>query len=124
MQCDQIRSYLADYRTGELPSYKSAWVAQHLAGCAECHANLHRAPEGRSEADTPVPVAAAADPALFKRGEVSVAVQRPVPAWLQVALILVLVGLAGVSAWLIAARPHIQTERHVNIWSLGESARL
>lgn len=127
MQCDQIRTYLADYRTGNLPSYKSAWVAQHLAGCAECQTQLHQAPESAGPAEPSaeaVPTAAAVDPALFKRGEVSVAIQRPVPAWLQVAIILVLVGLAGVSAWLIAARPHLQPERHVNIWSLGVRARL
>lgn len=145
MQCEQIRPLLSDYRSGILPSYKVAWVAQHLAACGECQGELRSG--GRSAvpevpAAEPVPVAASLDPAVLGRGESSEAIQRPVPGWVQLTLILVLVSLAGVSAWLIVARQHTQPQRQrltgtfrqipsgygelsaeksnvVNIWSLG-----
>jgi hypothetical protein len=36
MQCEQVRLWVNDYAAGTLPSYKAAWVAQHIAGCEEC----------------------------------------------------------------------------------------
>lgn len=108
MQCTQIRPILGEYASGLLPSYKVAWVAQHLAGCQECQALL-ASQRGKARAPE-VPAAApqactqeAPEPALIRRGETSVAIQRPVPAWFRVAAILVIAAAAAAGAWLWTA---------------------
>lgn len=90
MDCEQIRQYLAEYAAGGLPGFKSAWVAQHLAGCAECR---HLA--GALEE---APVAPTTEVFPPGPGPESVAVQRPVPGWVRrisaTAVLLLLTGLA------------------------------
>lgn len=61
MHCEQIRPLLREYTTGQLPSYKAAWTAQHLAGCPECRERLAQEKGRRAEPEFPVPVAAAAE---------------------------------------------------------------
>ena len=108
MQCSQIQPLLGGYASGSLPAYKAAWVAQHLAGCAECQAL--RAAGNRTEGQRPAAAAAAPqactqeapEPALIRRGETSVAIQRPVPAWFRLVAVLVLAAAAAGCVWLWA----------------------
>jgi anti-sigma factor RsiW len=123
MQCHQIQPLLCEYASGSLPAYKSAWVAQHLAACGDCQVQAERArhqhrlaaPEaaaasaGRPAGATPPP------PALLRRGEVSVAIQRPVPAWLRLTAVLLLAAVAAGAAWVLVARARapVQPIRYV-----------
>lgn len=104
MQCHQIRPYLRDYRSGGLPSFKAAWVAQHLAGCAECRSYqgeserregaAHSAHLGRA------PVAVAAEPFLVRRAG-SGAIRRPVPRRVRRAIAMAVLLLTLGMLWLL-----------------------
>lgn len=101
MQCDQIRQYLTPYVDGSLPGYKAAWVVQHLAGCSACAATV--AAERRRTEGYPPPMAAAAEPCAQQRNTEFEAVQRPVPAGLQVAAAVLLLAAAGGVFWLLVS---------------------
>jgi anti-sigma factor RsiW len=101
MQCDQIRQYLTAYVDGTLPGYKTAWVIQHLAGCQVCAAAA--AAERRRAADHPLPMAAAAEPRVRPQETNFEAVQRPVPAGVQVAAAVLLIAAAGGAFWLLVS---------------------
>jgi anti-sigma factor RsiW len=101
MQCDQIRQYLTAYVDGTLPGYKTAWVIQHLAGCQACAAAV--AAERRGAEDHPVPMAAAVEPEARRQETDSEAVQRPVPAGVQVAAAVLLIAAAGGAFWLLVS---------------------
>ncbi|HYF77451.1 MAG TPA: zf-HC2 domain-containing protein [Symbiobacteriaceae bacterium] len=101
MQCDQIRQYLTAYVDGTLPGYKTAWVIQHLAGCQACAAAV--AAERRAAEDHPVPMAAAVEPEARRQETNSEAVQRPVPAGVQVAAAVLLIAAAGGAFWLLVS---------------------
>lgn len=53
MDCGQIKGFLLQHDACELPPFKAAWVAQHLAGCPACAAV--------AKAVAPAPVAVAAE---------------------------------------------------------------
>ncbi|HLN64716.1 MAG TPA: zf-HC2 domain-containing protein [Symbiobacteriaceae bacterium] len=108
MHCSQIEPLLIGYASGSLPAYKAAWVAQHLAGCEACQVLL--AAERRKASLPGLPAAApqactqeAPAPALIRRGETSVAIQRPVPAWFRLMAVVVLAAAAAGCVWLWAA---------------------
>lgn len=84
MDCEQIRPFLRAYVHRDLPTFKIAWVAQHLVGCEMCRTTVQEL--------HPAPVATAAE----TPGSVSVAVQRRVPPWVKP------VGVAGAVLLLLA----------------------
>ncbi len=133
MQCEQIRKYLAEYVAGELPGYKKAWVAQHLAGCDACRAEAEGERQSRSrwkEQEGVVPVAVTAEPQPWARatraprgypgrgtggrvrrpagsrdpgGAMSGALQRPVPRRVRWLGALLLLALTAGGAWVVWA---------------------
>lgn len=92
LHCDQVRSYLSAYRERRLPTYRAAWIAQHLAGCPVCMKALLQVPAS-AEAHPEGTVTSA--PGAAQQDEV---IQRPVPRWYKVAL-LVCVGLLALLLW-------------------------
>lgn len=103
MQCDQIRQYLTPYVEGSLPGYKVAWVVQHLAGCPACAAAVAGQRSSHRPEGNPLPVAAAVEPRHAPADNHFEAVQRPVPAGLQVAAVVLMLAAAGGAVWLLVS---------------------
>lgn len=109
VQCEQIQGYLADYASGQLPGFKAAWTAQHLAGCESCSDRLAAIRSGsgaRQQALPPVeeaPVAATIESVGRLRRTGSVSVQRPVPRILRSITFFGAIGLLGGAAWFVLA---------------------
>lgn len=107
MQCEQIQGYLTDYASGQLPAFKAAWTAQHLAGCEACRERLEclRSKTGGKQTVMPMPdeapVAATIDSVGRFRRTGSVSVQRPVPRLLRGITAVSLLGLIGSAAWFV-----------------------
>ncbi len=94
MECDQIQGYLSDYVKRNLPTYRLAWVAQHLARCRRCQALMGEI--------TPAPAAAAAE---RDAASDSYGLQRQVPGWVRPAgaALALLLAASAVVAYKLAA---------------------
>lgn len=109
VQCEQIQGYLADYAAGQLPGYKIAWTAQHLAGCEPCRDRLDtlRSQVSGQRQRLPMadeaPVAATVESVGRLRRTGADSVQRPVPFLLRSITLISVLGLVGGAAWFLLA---------------------